>query len=187
MLPGHLDEDLSEPQATQLNKPAKYVSNDAKENTDPSVAEFRDGAIDEKADILHAPADITDVLVHAFHLHDDPSMPAITFRSMFLGVGLSVFSGVISGIYCFKPQTVILPTVFLGINSSIMMFFAVSFTSQWYIRKHHPNLFVRYNYLVSAALDGGTSVIVFILSFAVLGGAGAAVAFRKLSCVIIEG
>ncbi|KXS98172.1 hypothetical protein AC578_6407 [Pseudocercospora eumusae] len=65
----------------------------------------------------------------------------------------------------------------VGINSSLMMFFIVGFTSQWFIRKRYPNLFVRYNYLVSAALDGGTSVMVFILSFAVLGAAGAAVAF----------
>lgn len=74
----------------------------------------------------------------------------------------------------------------VGINSSLMMFFAVGFASQWYIRRHHPNLFVRYNYLVSAALDGGTSVIVFILSFAVLGAAGVAVAFRKLTCFEYE-
>jgi hypothetical protein len=33
---------------------------------------------------------------------------------------------------------------------------------------------VKYNYLVSAALDGGTQVIVFILSFAVFGGGGVA-------------
>jgi len=33
---------------------------------------------------------------------------------------------------------------------------------------------VRYNYIVSAALDGGTSVIVFIMSFAIFGAAGTA-------------
>lgn len=67
----------------------------------------------------------------------------------------------------------------VGINSSVMMFFLIGFTSQWYIRRNYPNMFVRYNYLVSAALDGGTSVMVFILSFAVLGAVRAAVSFRK--------
>lgn len=66
-----------------------------------------------------------------------------------------------------------------------MAFFLIGLFAQWYLRKHHPNIFVRYNYLVSAALDGGTSVIVFILSFAVLGAAGKAVPFRKSPCCIL--
>ena len=67
----------------------------------------------------------------------------------------------------------------VGINSSVMMFFLFGFASQWYVRRNYPSTFVQYNYLISAALDGGTSFMVFILSFAVLGAAGAAVAFRK--------
>ncbi|OJJ49265.1 hypothetical protein ASPZODRAFT_60723 [Penicilliopsis zonata CBS 506.65] len=65
----------------------------------------------------------------------------------------------------------------VGINSSVMMFFLLGFASQWYLRRYHPNLFIKYNYLVSAALDGGTSVIVFIMSFALFGAAGNAVSF----------
>ncbi len=60
-----------------------------------------------------------------------------------------------------------------------MAFFAIGLTSQVYLRKRYPGLFVKYNYLVSAALDGGTSVIVFILSFAVFGASGKTVNFRK--------
>lgn len=66
-----------------------------------------------------------------------------------------------------------------GINSSVMAFFFIGLTSQIYIRKRYPNLFIKYNYLVSAALDGGTSVIVFIMSFAIFGAAGKAHNFRK--------
>lgn len=69
----------------------------------------------------------------------------------------------------------------LGINSGIMMFFLLGFVSQGYIRRKFPNTFVRYNYLVSAGLDGGTAVMIFILSFAVLGAAKAPVAFRESS------
>lgn len=59
-----------------------------------------------------------------------------------------------------------------GINSSVMAYFVIGFFSQMYLRKRHPNLCLKYNYLVSAALDGGTSVIVFIMSFALFGAAG---------------
>jgi hypothetical protein len=64
--------------------------------------------------------------------------------------------------------------LFVGINSSLTMFFILAFVSQFYIRKYHPKLFVDYNYLVSAAMDGGTQVMVFILTFAVAGGSGKA-------------
>ena len=67
--------------------------------------------------------------------------------------------------------------LFVGVNSSILSYFAIGFIAQFYIRKYHPQLFVKYNYLVSAALDGGTQVIIFILSFAVFGGGGKAVPF----------
>jgi len=62
----------------------------------------------------------------------------------------------------------------VGINSSVMNFFLIGLASQYFLRKYKPNIFLRYNYLVSAALDGGTSVIVFIMSFAIFGAAGTA-------------
>jgi len=67
--------------------------------------------------------------------------------------------------------------LFVGINSSILSYFLAGFVAQWYLRRYHPQIFVKYNYLVSAALEGGTQVIVFILSFAVFGGSGSAVLF----------
>ena len=67
--------------------------------------------------------------------------------------------------------------LFVGVNSSIGSYFILGIGAQWYLRKYYPQFFVKYNYLVSAALDGGTQVIVFILSFAVFGGGGNAVAF----------
>lgn len=66
---------------------------------------------------------------------------------------------------------------FVGLNSSIFSYFLIGFFAQWYLRKYHPPLFVRYNYLVSAAMDGGTQIPLFILSFAVFGGGGKAVPF----------
>ncbi|KAG2750657.1 hypothetical protein P692DRAFT_20412246 [Suillus brevipes Sb2] len=59
-----------------------------------------------------------------------------------------------------------------GINSSVVSYYVVSFLCQWWLRTRFPRWFVKYNYLVGAALDGGTQVMVFILSFAVQGATG---------------
>lgn len=60
----------------------------------------------------------------------------------------------------------------VGINSSILSYFAVAFLSQWWLRTRYPSWFAKYNYIIGAALDGGTQVMVFILSFAVQGAGG---------------
>ncbi|KAJ8581552.1 OPT superfamily oligopeptide transporter [Rhizopogon salebrosus TDB-379] len=60
----------------------------------------------------------------------------------------------------------------VGINSSITSYFAIAFLSQWWLRTRYPRWFAKYNYIVGAALDGGTQVMVFILSFAVQGAGG---------------
>ncbi|KAG2134272.1 OPT oligopeptide transporter protein-domain-containing protein [Suillus cothurnatus] len=60
----------------------------------------------------------------------------------------------------------------VGINSSNLSYFAVAFLSQWWLRTRYPRWFTKYNYIVGAALDGGTQVMVFILSFAVQGAGG---------------
>ncbi|EST04618.1 Oligopeptide transporter, OPT superfamily [Kalmanozyma brasiliensis GHG001] len=62
--------------------------------------------------------------------------------------------------------------LFVGINASITSYFAVGFFAQFYLRKYRPRWFNKYNYIVSAALDGGTQTLVFILTFAVFGGSG---------------
>ena len=59
-------------------------------------------------------------------------------------------------------------------NSFISSYFILGFAAQWWLRKYHPRLFNNYNYIVSAALDGGTQICVFILTFAVFGDGGAA-------------
>ncbi|KAF7312457.1 OPT oligopeptide transporter [Mycena indigotica] len=49
--------------------------------------------------------------------------------------------------------------------------------SQWWLRTRRPKWFAKYNYILSAALDGGSQVILFILSFAVFGASGKGVDF----------
>ncbi|KAF8206246.1 OPT oligopeptide transporter protein-domain-containing protein [Mycena galopus ATCC 62051] len=60
----------------------------------------------------------------------------------------------------------------VGINSSIASYFVIAYISQWWLRTRHPRWFNKYNYILAAALDGGTQVMVFILSFAVQGASG---------------
>ncbi|CAK5278568.1 unnamed protein product [Mycena citricolor] len=60
----------------------------------------------------------------------------------------------------------------VGINSSITSFFVIAWISQWYMRTRYPRWFTKYNYVLAAGLDGGTQVMVFILSFAVQGASG---------------
>ncbi|PWY87384.1 OPT superfamily oligopeptide transporter [Aspergillus heteromorphus CBS 117.55] len=62
--------------------------------------------------------------------------------------------------------------LFVGINASIMSYFILGFIAQFWLRRYYPHLFNKYNYIISAALDGGTQICVFILTFAVFGGSG---------------
>jgi OPT oligopeptide transporter protein len=63
----------------------------------------------------------------------------------------------------------------VGINSVTTIWFVIGAFSQFYLRKYHANWFIKYNYILSAAMEGGTQVLIFILSFAVFGAAGKAV------------
>ncbi|KAH9924206.1 OPT oligopeptide transporter [Fomitopsis serialis] len=64
-----------------------------------------------------------------------------------------------------------------SVNGQWWSCFVIGFASQWWLRKYRPGWFKKYNYLLSAALDGGSQVIIFILSFAVFGASGKAVDF----------
>lgn len=65
----------------------------------------------------------------------------------------------------------------VGINSSVMVSFAIGFFVQFYVRKRHPGWFLKYNYILAAAISGGTELLVFVTTFAVQGASGTAVPF----------
>ncbi|THG98062.1 hypothetical protein EW145_g7487 [Phellinidium pouzarii] len=60
----------------------------------------------------------------------------------------------------------------VGINTSVFSTFCLAVFSQYYLRRYRPRWFRKYNFLMSAALDGGTQVMVFVYTFAVGGGSG---------------
>ena len=49
-----------------------------------------------------------------------------------------------------------------GINSQNFFCVVLAFWSQWYLRRYRSTWFRKYNFLLSAALDGGTQVFVFV-------------------------
>lgn len=65
----------------------------------------------------------------------------------------------------------------VGINSSVCVFFAIGFFMQFWVRKRHPKWFLKYNYLLAAAISGGTEFLVFVTTFAVQGASGTAIEF----------
>lgn len=65
----------------------------------------------------------------------------------------------------------------VGINSSVGVFFAIGFGMQFWVRKRYPRWFLKYNYLLAAAISGGTEFLVFVTTFAVQGASGVAVPF----------
>ncbi|KAI0945261.1 hypothetical protein AcW1_001521 [Taiwanofungus camphoratus] len=64
-----------------------------------------------------------------------------------------------------------------SVNGQWWSCLVIGLASQWWARRYRPGWFKKYNYLTSAALDGGSQVILFILSFAVFGASGNAIAF----------
>ncbi|CZR56063.1 related to OPT1-High-affinity glutathione transporter [Phialocephala subalpina] len=65
----------------------------------------------------------------------------------------------------------------VGINSSVMMYFLIGFFVQFFVRKRYPEWFLKYNYILAAAISGGTELLVFVTTFAVQGASGVAIPF----------
>ncbi|KAB8217680.1 OPT oligopeptide transporter protein-domain-containing protein [Aspergillus novoparasiticus] len=61
---------------------------------------------------------------------------------------------------------------YYGNTSWIWSSIVVGLFSQFWLRRRLPEIYNKYNYLIGAAMDGGSQIIIFILSFAVLGAAG---------------
>jgi hypothetical protein len=71
-----------------------------------------------------------------------------------------------------------IPMVLIGMcivpgsaTSWITVSFIIILVSQYYIKRRHRDWFVKYNYLISTALDSGTSLMVFIIAMSLYGGA----------------
>jgi OPT family oligopeptide transporter len=74
----------------------------------------------------------------------------------------------------------------VGINSSVFTSFLLAIFSQYYLRKYRATWFRKYNFLLSAALDGGTQVMIFVWSFAVGGAGGKEIPFPTWALVSLH-
>ncbi|CAH0019924.1 unnamed protein product [Clonostachys rhizophaga] len=63
-------------------------------------------------------------------------------------------------------------TRYYGNTSWVWSSIAVGVFSQVWLRRRKPKIYNKYNYLIGAGLDGGSQVIIFVLSFAVFGASG---------------
>ncbi|WWC89674.1 uncharacterized protein L201_004599 [Kwoniella dendrophila CBS 6074] len=65
---------------------------------------------------------------------------------------------------------------YLGFNQTqscvILSILGAGFFTQYYLRNYKPYFFKNYSYLITAAFDGGSLFVLFILSFAVFGAGG---------------
>lgn len=97
------------------------------------------------------------VIIHAATTHFVPRIRGFELNQINVPLIL-VFSGYLAVI---SPQSC---TMLSGLLVPIFI--------QWYIRLYRPRVFKKYTYLVTAAFDGGSLLVMFILSFAVFGAAG---------------
>lgn len=99
-----------------------------------------------------------------------------------------IFTKFVPRIASFESKNLILPTVFLysawmtsGQNCVILTTILVGLISQAWIRTRYPKWFKEYNYIIGAGCDGGSLLVIFILSFAVFGAAGTEHPFPTVS------
>lgn len=64
-----------------------------------------------------------------------------------------------------------------GITSGATAKFLIGFWSQFYMKRYHNVWYQNYNYILSAALDGGTQMTILLCTFIFQGGAGLKVPF----------
>ncbi|PSR83037.1 hypothetical protein PHLCEN_2v5841 [Hermanssonia centrifuga] len=58
-----------------------------------------------------------EVAIKVLSTRDEPELQSLTFRTFFLGLGFSAFGAVLAQIYYFKPQTLLVSTLFLLVIS----------------------------------------------------------------------
>ncbi|KAA1119099.1 hypothetical protein PGT21_015097 [Puccinia graminis f. sp. tritici] len=71
----------------------------------------------------------------------------------------------------------IIPSLYTSAYAGEPMRIVIGLLSQFWARKYRNRLFTKYNYILSAALDGGTELVVFFLAMVFQGGGGRRINF----------
>ncbi|KAG6862465.1 hypothetical protein C0995_000011 [Termitomyces sp. Mi166 len=83
-----------------------------------------------------------DIVTRVISVADDPTLNPWTIRAFVIGIGLSAFGGVLAEIYYFKPQTVVVSTMFLAVISyALGMAFSKVIPSRGIFRYLNPHPF----------------------------------------------
>lgn len=89
------DSNVGTTSGSDANSTLEKKAVDVSEKTAPGVQETVDGKVidlpayaDVEAgeDKIHHPAEKDDILTHTIHVEDDPTLNALTFRTLFLGI-----------------------------------------------------------------------------------------------------
>ncbi|KAF6767638.1 Oligopeptide transporter, OPT superfamily [Kalmanozyma brasiliensis GHG001] len=106
-------------------------------------------------------------------------IPMATVYGMLAVVVQWLFCRYVPKVGRFKTTDLILPLVFYsasllvsGQNCVVLSILLVAITSQVWVRTRYPRYFKQFNYVVGAGWDGGSLLVIFVLSFAVFGAAG---------------
>lgn len=83
----------------------------------PASTEHSEDGFGEKNVPVETAADL---VTQVIHLEDDPTESCLTFRTFFLGSGLSIFASVLQEIFYFKPQTIFVSLVFLTVIAYVL-------------------------------------------------------------------
>ncbi|GAA5912995.1 hypothetical protein JCM6882_008892 [Rhodosporidiobolus microsporus] len=116
----------------------------------------------------------------AKHMYSPSSTYAIIPFAVLIGFAVPVPFYILHRLYPkLRANLVITPLICYGlgylnagINSQNFMAIITAVLSQWYLRKYRSTWFRKYNYILSAALDAGIQIYVFITTFALAGGNG---------------
>ncbi|ORX58719.1 OPT family small oligopeptide transporter [Hesseltinella vesiculosa] len=101
------------------------------------------------------------MVLYAFIIGFAAPIPGYVLHRLFPNVGFK---------YINVPMIMIGLATLPGTNASwITCSMILVIVSQWFVKRRYHNWYIKYNYLTSAALDSGTSLMVFFLGFAVYG------------------
>ncbi|KAI8452438.1 OPT oligopeptide transporter protein-domain-containing protein [Phakopsora pachyrhizi] len=96
-------------------------------------------------------------------------------EALLLPYGNGIFSGVLPSI--FAVEATAMAGNILTASAGRTVASVVGITSQFLMKKYRFGWFKKYNYILCAALDGGTQITVLLLGFILQGGAGFKVEF----------
>jgi hypothetical protein len=105
---------MSDPQFSEKAEHERAHSLDEKKISDVEVVSKGDS---DEAGVLD---DAREIATNVITVEDDPTLSPWSVRAFVIGIGMSAFGGVLAEIYYFKPQTVLVSTMFIAVISYIL-------------------------------------------------------------------